>query len=129
MVYIHGGFLAHGSSGSSEGQVNWMKARPSGQLASGKPFERRISGSRASERASRWSSLVQSQREREREAILMDNEKVSFYKSNIIDGRTERKQRQRQTTISNLALPILLLLLLLLYLLKFYCLLVGSGFV
>lgn len=33
MVYIHGGFLAYGSSG--QGQVNWMKARPSGQLASG----------------------------------------------------------------------------------------------
>lgn len=34
LVYIHGGFLAHGSSG--QGQVNWLSARPSAQLASGK---------------------------------------------------------------------------------------------
>lgn len=33
MVYIHGGFL---SFGSSSGQLSWMKARPSGRLATGK---------------------------------------------------------------------------------------------
>lgn len=41
MVYIHGGFLSFGSSGSGRpradqaDQVNWMKAKPSGRLASG----------------------------------------------------------------------------------------------
>jgi hypothetical protein len=39
MVYIHGGFLVFGSNGAepqaSRRQVNWMSARPSGQLASG----------------------------------------------------------------------------------------------
>lgn len=41
MVYIHGGFLVFGSKGADESGdspdvVNWMKARPSGQLAAGK---------------------------------------------------------------------------------------------
>lgn len=39
MVYIHGGFLVFGSNGAEQASgrapVNWMKARPSGQLASG----------------------------------------------------------------------------------------------
>lgn len=56
MVYIHGGFLTYGSSGSSpmnepngeeldeeeeeEEQVNWLRAKPSAKLASGKCFAR-----------------------------------------------------------------------------------------
>jgi hypothetical protein len=37
MVYIHGGFLVFGSNGAepAASQANWMRARPSGQLASG----------------------------------------------------------------------------------------------
>lgn len=34
MVYIHGGFLAFGSSYSNK--LNWMKAKPSARLAAGK---------------------------------------------------------------------------------------------
>lgn len=36
MVYIHGGFLAHGSSGQGAPQVNWLRSRPSARLAAGK---------------------------------------------------------------------------------------------
>lgn len=49
MVYIHGGFLTYGSSGSSpineeereeeedeQEQINWLKAKPNAKLASGK---------------------------------------------------------------------------------------------